>query len=138
MTTNTHSIAKWWRNFSEIQTQKSSKNSKFSRNEQYFPKDSYKKRHVTILNLVWHDNSKIVMPKKVYLSFYRFIKTMCKKFEYFSFSSVRKNTWSVTFLILKYFTTRHEVFYSNVDNFQISKSTPEFNITQMIIEYMEY
>ena len=53
------SIAKWWRNFSEFQTQKSFKNSKFSafsRNEQYFSKDSYKKRHVTILNLVWHDN----------------------------------------------------------------------------------
>jgi len=52
---------------------------------------------------------------------------------YFFLFERPKNTWSVTFLILKYFTTRHEVFYSNVDNFQISKSTPEFNITQMIL-----
>ena len=33
----------------------------------------------------------------------------------------------VTFLILKYSTTRREVFFSSVDNFQISKSTPDGN-----------
>jgi hypothetical protein len=30
----------------------------------------------------------------------------------------------VTFLFLKFFTTRREVFFSSVDNFQISKSIP--------------
>ena len=66
------------------------------------------------------------MPKKVYLLIYCFINTKCKKFEYFALFERPKKYMErhVTFLIFKNFATRHEVFFSSVDDFQISKSTP--------------
>ena len=76
---------------------------------------------------------KLSSRKKFIFHFIVSSKQSVKNLKIFFLFERPKNTWSVTFLILKYFTTRHEVFYSNVDNFQISKSTPEFNITQMIL-----
>jgi hypothetical protein len=70
------------------------------------------------------------MAIKVNLSMYRFIKTKCEKLEYFSLIERPKKYMErhVTFLIFKNCSTRREVFFSSVFDFQISKSTPDQNI----------
>ena len=64
---------------------------------------------------------------------YRFIKTKCEKLEYFSLIERPEKYMErhVTFLIFKNFATRREVFYLSVDDFQISKSTPDYNGEEM-------
>ena len=92
VTTDTHFIAKWWRNFSEFQTQKNSKNSKFSalsRNELYFLKDSYKKRYLTILKcgVIFQ---KLSCRKKFIFRFIASSKQSVKKLNIFAFRASEK------------------------------------------------
>jgi hypothetical protein len=95
-------------------------------NENYFFKDSFKRMR-RYLSVVRHDY--LQMPIQVYLSVYRFIKTKCEKLEYFPLIERPKKLMErhVTFLIFKNLATRREVSFLSVDDFKISKSTPDKN-----------
>jgi hypothetical protein len=70
------------------------------------------------------------MPKKLIFHFIaEFEPSKSKKFEYFSLIERPKKYMErhVTFLIFKNCSTRREVFFSSVDDFRISKSTPDPN-----------